>query len=233
MDEQELITNEMEAAVNEVQPVKEEAAVDKVISFVKKLRGQKWFKPAVIAAIVLVAIIALASVYSAFFSVEGVAINAAKAYSMRDMKAYASSLAFDYKEYLLASYDGDEEEFFEKISDNVDEEIDSWNDYFKIMKERAKEDLEDEYGKFTISAKSTRVKDISVKLLEEKLSYFLENLEEITDFDRDKIDEVKEVAVKLAIKGEDDTERDTAYVCMVRIGLSWKVLQINSSSLKD
>mgnify|MGYP003526220902 CR=1 FL=1 len=43
----------------------------------------------------------------------------------------------------------------------------------------------------------------------------------------------KEVAVKLAIKGEDDTERDTAYVCMVRIGLSWKVLQINSSSLKD
>lgn len=228
---------ENEILASEAQPVSTEAAPETPVvnkaSGLKKTLSQRWFKPALAVAIAIIVVVASIIIYNSFFSVEGVALRMAKAYSCMDLKTVVNFLAYDYKENELADYDGDEEAYFENMSDRFDEDISNWNDYFKIMKERYEESIEDEYGDYSITAKATRTKEVSNRRLEEEFSYLIESLEENTDFDFDSIQEAKEVTVKLAIKGEDDTERTTVYIYMVRIGLSWKVLEFNTYSIFD
>ena len=117
----------------------------------------------------------------------------------------------------------DEEEFFESISDWTDSDISSWSDYYKVLEDEAKEDLEDSYGKYRVSAEATKEKNMSLKKWEDEYDWEIENYEDAGCFDRDSVKAVKIVTVKVKIQGEDDIERDSGEICMVKMGLFWKV----------
>lgn len=134
-------------------------------------------------------------------------------------------MAYDPKELILESADMDKDEFFEEMSDWMDEDIDSWRDVNKLMKEEMEDELEDEYGDYKITTKVVDVEKISVRKLKKEIGESrLETLEDEIDFDPDRIRAAKVVEVKVKIKGEDDTETERIEVYMVRIGLSWKVI---------
>ena len=134
-------------------------------------------------------------------------------------------MAYDPKEMILEETDMDKDEFFEEMSDYLDEDIDNWRDLNKYAKEEMRDELEDEYGDYKIQTKVTDVEKISVRKLKKELGEsYLEDLEDYADFDVDRIRAAKVVEVKAKIKGEDDTETDRIEVYMVRIGLSWKVI---------
>lgn len=157
-------------------------------------------------------------------SPESVAERYVKAY-MTDEKTRAKLMAYDYQEYLCYYYDGDEEAFFEARSDQYDTDISNWNEYYKVYDASQKESLEDNYGKFKVTAETTRTKDISIKKLEDDMSWWLDRLEErLGSFDRDDIQDAKIVTVKCKIKGEDDSDRENMEVYVVKIHGSWKVL---------
>ncbi len=148
--------------------------------------------------------------------------------TVTDLKTAVSLCAYDFKEYRLSSYDGDEEAFFEDMSDQFDADVSSWNDFYKAFDTNTAEGLEDEYGKYKITVEATKTKDVSVRSVLEDYEWLIENLESSTDFDSDKISDAKLVTVKTKIVGEDDMERSKLEVCMVKIGGSWRVLSFNS-----
>lgn len=178
-------------------------------------------KLGLIAAAVIVAV-AVAVIFLGGSSPESVAERYCKAW-YTDAKTESSLLACDWQEYLLHNYD-DEEEFFEEMGDYYYADIASWGDYYKAVDASQKEELEDTYGEFELTAEATKTKDMSLNKLQEELSYWLDALEEYTSFDRDSISDVKLVTVKVKISGEDDTNRATWLVYTVKIGSSWKVL---------
>ena len=132
--------------------------------------------------------------------------------------------AYDEQAQMLDWYDGDEEVFFENQSNWLDEDITSWKDYYEAKDASNKEGMEDELGRYTIKTEAKKVKDVSAKKIRSDYEYWLDELEDSIGFDSDKIKEGKRVTVKLTIKGEDDTERETVDVVLVRTGLTWKVL---------
>lgn len=134
----------------------------------------------------------------------------------------ARYLAYDGKA-LIVSTVGDEEDFYEKVSEVNSEDIHSWNAYAKMMREKRREDLEDEYGDYKITANVTRVKDISVRKLEEEAGWLYETIEKY-GFDSDKIAAAKVVTVKMKLAGEDGTEKETIEVYMAKVGGLWKVV---------
>lgn len=144
--------------------------------------------------------------------------------TVTDSKTFMSLFAYDFKDYTLASYDGDEEALFEDVSDEFDADISSWNDVYKAFDAYRAEELEDQYGKYKITVEATKTKDVSVKSVLEDNEWLIENLESSTDFDSDKISDAKLVTVKMKIVGEDDMERSKMEVCMVKVGGSWRVL---------
>lgn len=133
-------------------------------------------------------------------------------------------LAYDSKEYLFDYY-GDEEDFYEKMGDRYDEDIESWKDYCKAVAAYYKENYEDEYGKYKITAEVTKVKDLSEKKLKEAVGDGLFERYEDFGLDEDKISKGAEVTVKARIDGEDDDAKFVYTVYLGKIGGSWKVLK--------
>ena len=170
------------------------------------------------AVVVIVAVILLLTGSSA----KSVAQRFVKSYYTGNMKTSMSLLAYDHKAYILEDYD-DEEEFFESASGWSDRDINSWNDYYKAVGEETKENLEDDYGKYKLSVEATKEKKMSLKKWEDEYEWEIENLEDAGCFDRDSVKTVKVVTVKVKIQGEDDIDRDSGEICMVKMGLSWKV----------
>ena len=118
----------------------------------------------------------------------------------------------------------DEESFFEKASDEYDADIHSWRDYYKEKNIYLQEELEDAYGVYQITTEATRVKNISInKLLDEEWEW-INTLEGMNAFDSDTISAAKVVTVKCKVKGEDEVERTTLDVFVVKTGAMWKVL---------
>lgn len=170
------------------------------------------------AVVVIVAVILLLTAGSA----KSVAQRFVKSYCSGNVKAGMNLLAYDHEAYMLDDYD-DEEEFFESISNWTDSDISSWSDYYKVLEDEAKEDLEDSYGKYRVSAEATKEKNMSLKKWEDEYDWEIENYEDAGCFDRDSVKAVKIVTVKVKIQGEDDIERDSGEICMVKMGLFWKV----------
>lgn len=191
---------------------------NKLLTAMKKHRKKLLILvPAVVAVVALCVLLGSRSP-------ESVAERYAKAY-LTDQKTVAKLKAYDYQKYLCYSYDGDEEAFFEAYSDLLDEDISGWNEYYKVCDASRKEDLEEAYGEFKVTAETTRTKDISVKKLDEDRSWWLDWLEKHCEpFDRDDIQDAKIVTVKLKIKGEDDSDRESMEVYLVKIHGSWRVL---------
>lgn len=176
--------------------------------------------PLIAAAVAVIAVLVGVSRYNSPASVAQRFLKA----SFTDSKRMASMLAYDKQAQMLDWYDGDEEAFFVYQSDLLDEDITSWKDYYEAKDASQKEDIENELGRYTIKTEAKKVKDVSAKKIRSDYEYQLDELEDSTGFDSDKIKAGKRVTVKLTIKGEDDTERETVDVVLVRMGLTWKVL---------
>ena len=132
----------------------------------------------------------------------------------------------------LGYYD-DEDDFFEAMSDKYDENITSWGSFFKAKNKSDKETIEDLVGKYKITTEVTRTKDISVKKLLEENSRLIEGLEAKGLIDRDDISAAKGIVVKMKVKGEDQTVRNTYDMYLVKIGGAWKVLDYDVDSDYD
>ena len=185
---------------------------DKAGAWIKSLFSTK--KRKIIAVVLLVVIVlggAAAGVFS-YFSPSSTA------------ERFCKASFCDAQSALLHSYDGDEEAFFEAKSDALKADIASWDDYYKALDTTEEENLTDKYGRYKITVETTRARDVSVRKLEEDYGKWLEQLESQGLFDRDSIQAVKEVTVKAKLTGEDETERETFEVYLVKVGFQWKVI---------
>lgn len=176
--------------------------------------------PLIAAAVVVIAVLVGVIRYNSPASVAQRYLKAL----FTDSKRASSMLAYDEQAQMLDWYDGDEEVFFENQSNWLDEDITSWKDYYEAKDASNKEGMEDELGRYTIKTEAKKVKDVSAKKIRSDYEYWLDELEDSIGFDSDKIKAGKRVTVKLTIKGEDDTERETVDIVLVRMGLTWKVL---------
>ena len=147
-------------------------------------------------------------------------------------KVQAGLTAYDRKARQLGYYD-DEDDFFEAMSDKYDENITSWGSFFKAKNKSDKETIEDLVEKYKITTEVTRTKDISVKKLLKENSRLIEGLEAKGLIDRDDISAAKEIVVKMKVKGEDQTVRNTYDMYLVKIGGAWKVLDYDVDSDYD
>ena len=184
------------------------------------LEGLK--KNAVLIGIAIVLIIAVIIGLNAI-SAGNVAEKFAKAAILEDHKAMGKYAAFSVEKYCVGDY-GDEEEFYEDMSDEYDEDISSWSDFCKIAREYAQEYLEDFYGDFKLTFEATKVKDMSIKKLSSECEYRIEALEERSDFDIDDYSKAKVVTVKAKIDGDDDKDKGSCDVYLVKDGITWKVV---------
>lgn len=201
----------------------DKAKGDKAGAWIKSLFSTK--KRKIIAVVLLVVIVlggAAAGVFS-YFSPSSTAERFCKAF-FYDSRTFFGMRAYDAQSMLLYSYDGDEEAFFEDASDDAKADIASWDDYYKALDTMHEEELTDEYGRYKVTVETTRVRDVSIKKLEEDCGKWLEKLESRGLFDRDSIQAVKEVMVKAKLTGEDETERETFEVYLVKVGFQWKVI---------
>lgn len=118
--------------------------------------------------------------------------------------------------------DEDEQEWLEEQSSWYDEDFSSMSDYYNYMKTERDEYLYDEYGEYKITTRVSKEKDVRVgKLLDD--DDIVETLDTL-DIDEGRVKAAKLVTVKLHIDGEDDSDRWTLEVQLVRIGLAWKVI---------
>lgn len=178
--------------------------------------------PAIAAAVV--ALIVIIVLITSLGSPKRIAKKYIDAYLYNDIVAMHKYLAYD--SYASTLGDEDEEDYFEDMSDLYDEDITSWKDLAAYYHAQREEDLLDEFGEYKIEITVSRVKDLSDRALEREFEWFMDDLEDNTDFDRDDISSSKTVNLKLKIKGDEGTERGSCTVYLVKMGLSWKVLYV-------
>lgn len=199
--------------------------------FFKKCFSKENLKKTI--AVILLTAIVIGGTYGVIYynSPESVALRFVKACSNSDLKAQEKLLAYDYRTYTLYLSNSedeeafDEEAFFESKSDKFEEDINSWEDYFRVYQTQALEFYEDIYGDYKITYSVSKTKDLSERKVKASNESLLSDLEEIANFDSDTIEEGKYVTVK----GKTDTEelgiiRYTYTVTLVKVSNSWKVL---------
>lgn len=217
--------------VNNVSEGKSKRAFEKIKSrFVLLLSPERRKKTIIVAAVAAVIIVSLC-VFFTLTNPKNIAKRYTKAAITGDQKAVSRLLAYDDEEAWLSNsglyyLDSDvkEKKFFEKQSDIYEADIDSWNDFYKVIKRNFRDGLEDEYGKYKISVKVRRSNSIS----KNKLTTYDEfgSLDEVEKygFDSSKASAYKKVTVSWKISGEDDTLRDTWDVYLAKVNGFWKVL---------
>ncbi len=231
MDEQNNVSQQ--ETVQEA-PVQDNPEVSSVQTEKEKVRSSKnkkvWTLAALIAAAVVV-VLAIAGVLVGVYrynSPEAVAVRYVETMDKDNEKA-ASLLAYDEKAKLLYNYDGDQTAFFEKNENTFDMDIESWEDYYSAEDEFWTELTENLYGEYEVTAEATRTKKMSIKRLEKEQGELLDELEDKAGFNRDAIQEAKEITVKRKLKGEVKTWRDTYAVIMVKLKGKWRVLEWESN----
>lgn len=197
--------------------------VDNLIKKIKDAFSPEKRKKSIAILAVIVAILAVGAGVISHSSPKSVAERFVVASIYNDADAMNSMLAYNYHDSLISSYK-DEEDFFDAKSNELKEDITSWKDYSKVLKNLRTETLEDDYGKFKLTEEATRVKDLSKKKMEDELgSSYMKFLEKY-DFDMAKVSKCKEVTVKLKLTGEDDNLKLIYTIDMAKIGGSWKIL---------
>ncbi len=158
---------------------------------------------------------------------EAVAEAFVEAMELDDIASLIDLYAYDYEAVVqddaLDEYDS-EEDFFEAISEEYGEDIDSWKDAYKAVLKESKEYLKDAYGSdYKIKVKASDTVDLD----EEELEEVKEDLFDYDDYiDQDKVEEIeeaKEVTVDASISGEDGEDEGTVVVVVVKYDGKWKV----------
>ena len=159
---------------------------------------------------------------------EEVAKAFVKAELYNDIKEVKGLWVYDYegmlKDETLEEY-GTEEDFFEEISEEYGEDINSWNAAYAQVKKLQKEYMEERYGenfKLSVSA------DEPIEMDEDELEYLIDDLEDEYEgyIDESALKEVKEgviVPVTITIKGDNQEQEQTYGVYVIKMGKKWKV----------
>lgn len=205
---------------NEAAPEKENKS--KIVSAILNLFSPQNRKKTIIAIAVILVIAIAAGCLISRGSPENIAVRYVEAMEFGNYVTMHKVMAYDT--YMKILDEMSEEEYFEEISDEFKEDIQSWKDLSDYLRTTAEESLEDAYGEYKLSFDVSRVKDISIRRLEDEYESTLDSLEEELAFDRDDISDAKEVTVKGKFEGEDETDRMTYTVCMVKMNGAWKVL---------
>lgn len=227
MDEQNNVSQQ--ETVQEA-PVQDNPEVSSAQTEKEKVRSSKNKKVWTLAALIVAAVVVVLAVAGVLVGVyrynspEAVAVRYVKALTTDGQKA-DSLLAYDSIKKTLSDYDGDEAAFFENAEEIYDAAIDSWKEYYRVTDEYYKEICEDLYGEYKETVEAAKTKNVSIKKLMKDQDYWLTELEESSGFDRDLIQEAKEITVKRKIKGEDETSRYTSTVIVVKMDGKWKVLK--------
>lgn len=161
---------------------------------------------------------------------EAVAEAFAEADILEDLKAQFDLTAYDYetmyKEDWLDDYGcDDEDEFFEELSEDYDEDISSWNDWYKRKLNNAKESYKDYYGDdYKLKVKATDTEELDEDEIEDIIDYLLDECDGYIDEDAvEDIEEAMNVTVEASISGEDGEDSGIMYVTVVKIDGTWKV----------
>lgn len=144
----------------------------------------------------------------------------AMAYMYDDITRMNKYTAYDMYSRVLNNINKTEEEYFASKGAYYREDIDSWEYLSKVERERRDDDYFEAYGDYKICIEVTRVKDTSKGKLDQTL---ITRLESNGLFDRDDIEDVKQVSLTIKIQGENKIKRIKATVDMVKIGLLWQV----------
>ena len=187
-----------------------------IVGFIKKRK---------LLLIIIAAVVVLgtaAGIVLSSLTPENIAEECAEAYFLSDYAKVEKYTAYNFRTFKLGGKD--EEEFFEIQGGLYKEYIETWDDYFSVLKENRAEYIYDGYGEYELTVEATRSKEMSQRKFEVEYSRTLQALEEDNLLDRDDITDVKVVTVKIKIKGEDETDRKTIDIIMVKIGLLWKAL---------
>ncbi len=200
-----------------------------------------------ILAIVLLACMVLSFASCSAVGPEKTAEKYVKAMADMDIKKMSKYTAVDSKdlfnamiEQMMEEGDMSKKEVYEKLSETLEADIDSYNDYCKFMEKKAKEAFEEEYEK----KYKVEVSAVASEILEEAEKYsVLKNISDVYDetgiivseeINFAKIKECRNVTVKIYIyeKGADYyKEADSVELTMVRIGSKWIVLNDPTSML--
>lgn len=227
MDENEKILSgehpEQEGAPAEKKPgVGERIKAFFTVENLKALFSRENRKKTIAVILGVVVVIGVVCGVISYNSPASVARRCAKASYENDYRVLNSTLVGG-KYYWFG--DEDEQEWLEYRSSWYDEDFSSMSDYYKYVKTERDEYLYDYYGEYKITTRVSKEKDVRVgKLLDD--DDIVETLD-MLDIDEGRIKAAKLVTVKLHIDGEDDSDRWTLEVQLVRIGLAWKVIDWN------
>lgn len=230
MDEQNNVSQQ--ETVQEA-PVQDNPEVSSAQTEKEKVRSSKNKKVWTLAALIVAAVVVVLAIAGVLVGVyrynspEAVAVRYVETMDKDNEKA-ASLLAYDEKAKLLYNYDGDQTAFFEKNKNTFDMDIESWEDYYSAEDEFWTELTENLCVEYEVTAEATRTKKMSIKRLEKEQGELLDELEDKAGFNRDAIQEAKEITVKRKLKGEVKTWRDTYAVIMVKLKGKWRVLEWES-----
>ncbi len=176
-----------------------------------------------------------------------VAIGYAKATEVGDIMGAIDYCAPDIMACMKDVYTGIAEEqdmtldeFFEMLAEDYEEEFDekvtikSMEDFFKLQKEVAADELKEEFGKYKIEASVDKdaVEELSKSEIEETIEEIADELDsyyelDLNDYlDVDKITKGYNVTVEGEIVGEDDSYEFTTDVIIVKYNGKWKALNV-------
>lgn len=181
-------------------------------------------KTTTVAVLAVIAVVILCTFFT-LTSPKNIAERFVKAAYTGNEKAVSRLVAYDNKEAWLT--DNTEEKFFYRQSRHFDTDINSWNDFYKAIKEERRENMEDSYGDYKITVKAKRSNNISVKKLTDYDEFGSLNYVERYGFDVDEASAFKKVNVSLKISGDYESERILAYVYLAKVHGFWKVLGAN------
>ncbi len=224
MDENEKILSgaqpEQDGATAEKKPsVGERIKAFFTVENLKALFSRENRKKTIAVILGVIVVIGVVCGVISYNSPASVAQRFAKTWCVSDYKVNDSTLVGG-KYYWFG--DEDEQEWLEEQSSWYDEDFSSMSDYYNYMKTECDEYLYDEYGEYKITTRVSKEKDVRVgKLLDD--DDIVETLDTL-DIDEGRVKAAKLVTVKLHIDGEDDSDRCTLEVQLVRIGLAWKVI---------
>ncbi len=217
---------EAESTGTQEEDVIKEAQGTGFVGFIKSCFSRNNLKKTI--AVILLVLIAggTASAYFHSRTPEAIALRYAKACLFDDVAEISKVLAYDDKIVrLYGRFENDEESFFEYESDYLQEDIYSWDDYYKAIKERKAEQLEDYFGNYELSCDIKRVKDVSERKIKDDYEDEIAFLESADVLDADMLGQGKIVVVKGKIDSEDEgIARFYNTVVLVKVSSSWKVL---------
>lgn len=187
-------------------------------------KNLKFIIPAVVVFVAIIVAIVAVVLSVRNNNPESVAKAYAKA-SYTDRKKEGSLYAYDWEKYISNRW-GTSEKFFSSASNDYNYTITTWHEYYKAYDAYWKENYEDNYGEFKVTAEVSGVADISIQGLYDDSPSIAFSLMEYADFDFDQVDEAKIYTVLTNIKGENGSYTSKEDVYVVKCNGKWGVYSV-------